>query len=121
MANPLEMLVKSAAGTGAPTNPTSRYYGFAVSTLSRADGKKIAYLQRRMVPQPEIYASVTNYIVVDGDRIDNVAAKYLGDPLLYWMICEANGASDPDALMSQVGRRIKIPLAASMATGARNG
>lgn len=121
MANPLEALVKSAAGTGAPTNPSSRYYGFAVSMLTRADGEKIAYLQRRILPQPEIYASLMNYTVLDGDRIDNVAAKYLGDPLLYWMICDANGASDPDELMSQPGRQIKIPLAASIATGARNG
>ena len=36
-----------------------------------------------------------SYAVVDGDRIDNLAAKYLGDPMLYWMICDANGVTDP--------------------------
>jgi hypothetical protein len=30
--------------------------------------------------------------VVEGDRLDNLAARFLGDPLLCWMICDANGA-----------------------------
>lgn len=121
MANPMEALVKSAAGTGAPTNPSSRYYGSAVQALTRADGRKVAYLQRRVIPQPEIYTNLVNYTVVEGDRLDNLASKFLGDPLLYWMICDANGAIDPDELTTQVGRQIKIPLAASIPTGARNG
>lgn len=123
MANPMEALVKSASGTGAPTNPTSRYYGFAVKTLTRADGEKVNYLQRLIIPQPDIYTNVMNYTVVEGDRLDNLAAKFLGDPLLYWMICDANGAVDPDELTShsQVGRQIKIPLVANVPAGARNG
>jgi nucleoid-associated protein YgaU len=123
MANPMETLVKSAAGTGAPTNPTSRYYGFAINTITRADGENIAYLKRRIVPRPDIYTNVMNYTVVESDRLDNLAAKFLGDPLLYWMICDANGTIDPDELTapSQVGRQIKIPLVASVPPGARNG
>jgi len=123
MANPMETLVKSASGTGAPTNPTSRYYGFSVNNLTRNDGVQIAYLQRRIIPQPDIYANFLNYTVVEGDRLDNLAAKYLGDPLLFWMICDANGAVDPDELTahSQIGRQIIIPLAASVPAGARNG
>ncbi len=121
MANPMEALVKSASGTGAPTNPTSRYYGAAVNTITRPDGEKVAYLQRRISPQPDVYTNLMNYTVVEGDRLDNLAAKFLGDPLLFWMICDANGAVDPDELTAQVGRQIKIPLAASIPTGARNG
>lgn len=121
MANLLEALVKSASGTGAPTNPTSRYYGFTVETLTRADGEKVAYLQRRIIPQPDIYTNIINYTLVEGDRLDNLAAKYLGDPLLYWMICDANGAIDPDQLTAEVGSQIKIPIAASVPAGARNG
>jgi nucleoid-associated protein YgaU len=121
MANPMEALVKSASGTGAPTNPSSRYYGFAVDTLVRADGEKVAYLHRRIIPQPDIYTNVINYTVVAGDRLDNLAAKFLGDPLLYWMICDANGADDPDQLTSQIGSQIKIPLVPSVPAGARNG
>ena len=35
---------------------------------------------------------------------------FIGDPLLYWLICDANGAMDPDDLTAQVGRSITIAL-----------
>ena len=60
-------------------------------------------------------------MIADGDRLDNLAAKFLGDPLLYWMICDANGATDPDELTAQAGRQIVIPVASSTSPGARNG
>ena len=117
----IQSMVLGAAGTGAPTNPISRYYGAAVRFFTRADGVQVAYLKRRIVPQPDIYTSLQNYVVVDGDRLDNLAFKYLGDSLLYWMICDANGASDPDELTTEVGRTILIPLASGIPAGARNG
>jgi hypothetical protein len=117
----LQSVVQSAAGTGAPTNPTSRYYGSPVLTLTRADSAQIAYLQRRIVPQPAVYTSLMQYPVVDGDRLDNLASRFLGDPLLYWIICDANGTADPEDLTSEVGRAINIPLASGIPPGARNG
>jgi len=121
MDNALQAMVLAAAGTGAPTNPSSRYYGFAVRYFTRPDGVQVAYLQRRVIPQPDIYTSLQNYVVVDGDRLDNLATKYLGDPLLFWMIADANVASNPDELTAQVGRTIQIPLASGIPPGARNG
>jgi hypothetical protein len=117
----ISAMVKGAAGTGAPTNPSSRYYSFTVEFFTRADGTQVAYLRRRIIPQADIYTLVQNYVVVEGDRLDNLAAKFLSDPLLYWMICDANGVSDPDELTSQVGRTILIPLAPGIPAGARNG
>ncbi|MGO8787040.1 MAG: LysM peptidoglycan-binding domain-containing protein [Terriglobia bacterium] len=117
----IKSMVLAAAGTGAPTNPSSRYYGFTVEYLTRPDGAQVAYLQRRIIPQPDIYTSTQSYVVVDGDRLDNLSAKYLGDPLLYWTICDANGATDPDELTAQVGSTIQIPLASGIPSGARNG
>ena len=121
MDSALQSMVLAAAGTGGPTNPSSRYYGFAVEYFTRPDGLQVAYLQRRIIPQPDIYTSLQNYVVVDGDRLDNLAAKYLGDPLLFWMIADANGATDPDELTAQVGSTIQIPLASGIPSGARNG
>jgi hypothetical protein len=37
------------------------------------------------------------------------------------MICDANGATDPDELTAQSGSTIQIPLSSSIPTGARNG
>jgi nucleoid-associated protein YgaU len=116
----LSSLVQSAAGNGATTNSNSRYYGAAVETTTLADGTPVKYLVRRIVPQATIYTSIQNYVVVDGDRIDNLAAKFLGDPTLWWMICDANGATDPDELVAQAGRTILLPMAAGIPAGARN-
>jgi len=117
----LQSMVMAAAGSGAPTNPSSRYYGSAVQYYTQPDGVQVAYLQRRIIPQPEIYTSLQNYVVVEGTRLDNLVAKQLGDPLLFWMIADANGAADPDELTSQVGRTIQVPLASGIPPGARNG
>ena len=29
---------------------------------------------------------------MQGERLDNVAAQYLGDPTLFWRLCDANNA-----------------------------
>jgi hypothetical protein len=121
MDNALASLITSAAGTGGPTNPSSRYYGAQIEDCTLPDGTRVKYLARRILPQPGIYASVQYYVITDGDRLDNLATKFLGDPLLFWMICDANGVTDPDELTSQAGRTILIPLASNVPAGARNG
>jgi hypothetical protein len=121
MSDALQMMIQAAAGTGGPTDPSSRYLSTPIETLTKPDGTKVVYLQRRIIPPSSIYTSVQNYVVIDGDRLDNLAFRFLGNPLLFWMICEANGVSDPEALTSQVGRTILIPMAAAIPPGARNG
>jgi nucleoid-associated protein YgaU len=117
----LAALIASAAGTGGPANPNSRYYGAAIEELTLVSGTPVKYLARRILPQPSIYAATATYVVTDGDRLDNLAQKFLGDPALYWVICDANGATDPDELTAQPGQTILIPVAASVPPGARNG
>jgi nucleoid-associated protein YgaU len=117
----LAALITSAAGTGAPTSPSSRYYGAPTEQLTLPDGTVVRYLARRIIPQAATYTATQSYVIVDGDRLDNLANRFLGDPLLYWMICDANGATDPDALTAQAGRTILIPVASGVSPGARNG
>jgi len=93
------------------TFPTdSRYYGFSVLQYTDPNGQVIAYLARRIIPQPGApnYATINTYTVKQGDRLDLVAAKYLGDPLMAWLICDANGAMRPHDLVSTPGRTIAI-------------
>ena len=117
----LASLITSAAGNGAPTLTSSRYYGSATLPYTLPDGTPVVYLARRILPQASIYQARQSYVVVEGDRLDNLAAKFLGDPLLFWMICDANNATDPDALTAQVGRSIQIPLSSGIPPGARYG
>jgi hypothetical protein len=121
MNNALQALVQAAAGTGAPTNPNSRYYGNAVEQLTRPDGTVVAYLARRIIPPISIWPQTQRYRVVAGDRLDNLAARFVGDPMLFWMIADANGAFDPDDLTAEPGRLIRIPLVSGIPSGARSG
>jgi nucleoid-associated protein YgaU len=93
------------------TFPTdSRYYGFGVLQYTMPNGQVVAYLARRIVPQPGApnFATINQYTVRQGDRLDLIAAKYLGDPLLAWLICDANGARRPADLVATPGRVLQI-------------
>jgi len=48
--------------------------------------------------------------VTQGERLDNVTAKYLGDPEQFWRLCDANRALRPQELTETLGRRIAITL-----------
>jgi len=47
------------------------------------------------------------HVVTDGDRIDLLAAHYLGDPTLWWIICDWNDIGFP--LDLPVGDTLRIP------------
>ena len=90
--------------------PTSRYYGIETATLETAGGKTIIYLGRRFCPPPERFALLQEHVVAQGDRLDNITAKYLGDPEQFWRLCDSNRAMRPEELTETVGRRLKITL-----------
>jgi hypothetical protein len=93
------------------TFPTdSRYYGAPTLTMTTPDGRTINYLASRFVPQPGApnYATIAQYTVKQNDRLDLIAAKYLGDPLMSWLICDANGAIRPNALVEVPGTVLNI-------------
>jgi len=108
--NPLQAF-KQANGLTTPMfPPTSRYYGIASAQLTAPDGTVITYLQRRFVPPPENFVTLAEHLVVSGDRPDNLAAHYLGDPQQYWRLCDANGEMNPAELTGTIGRYVRIAL-----------
>lgn len=86
----------------------SRYHGIDTATLRTPDGRTVVYLRRRFIPPPERFALIQEHTVTEGDRLDNIAAQYLGDPEQFWRICDANAALRPDELVEIVGRLIRI-------------
>ncbi len=46
--------------------------------------------------------------VVDGERLDQIAQRYYGDPLKYWLICDAADDIFPEDLLVP-GRVLRIP------------
>jgi hypothetical protein len=95
---------------------TSRYYGIASDTIVE-NGRPIAYVLRRFVPPPERFQLLQTHTVMQGERLDNITAQYLGDPTLFWRVCDANRAMRPRDLTATVGRKLRITLPAGI-TGA---
>lgn len=90
--------------------PTSRYYGIEIVMLEDADGSQTAFLRRRLVPPPERFALLQLHRVVQGERLDNISARYLDDPEQFWRLCDANRALAPDQLTERAGRELRITL-----------
>lgn len=89
--------------------PTSRYYGIETRIVDIAPGRAIVYLARRFVPQPEQFSLLQIHRVTDGDRLDNITARYLDDPEQFWRLCDANRALRP-AELELVGSELRITL-----------
>jgi hypothetical protein len=88
----------------------SRYQNVETTKFVRPDGSEVVHLRRRFVPQPERFALLQEHPVAEGDRLDNITARYLGDPEQFWRVCDANRAMRPDELTEEIGRRLKITL-----------
>jgi hypothetical protein len=89
--------------------PTSRYYSTETATYEMRDGQLIRYLRRRFLPPLDRFTLVQEHQVTEGDRLDNITAKYLGDPEAFWRVCDANPVLRPEEL-EDIGRRIRITL-----------
>lgn len=78
---------------------TSRYYGLPTNTMTLPDGRTVVYLTRRFVPPADASVIVYEYPVTPADRLDLLAATYLGDPEQFWRIADANTAMNPADLI----------------------
>jgi hypothetical protein len=94
--------------------PNSRYSGIDTKMMKMADGRVVIYLQRRFLPSPDKFALLQEHVVAEGERLDNVTARYLGDPEQFWRIADANGAMRPADLTSTISRRLRITLPEGM-------
>lgn len=114
MTDPLQAFLQTNGLASAPFAPGSRYHGLPTAQHTRPDGSVVAFVKRRFVPPPASFALIQEHEVVAGDRLDNLAAHYLGDPLLFWRLCDANAAMRPDELTAEPGRRLRITLPAGV-------
>jgi hypothetical protein len=108
--SPLDALIQMGVVPAVTFPADSRYYGSATLTCTTPAGETITYLARRIVPQPGApnFATIATHSVRQGDRLDLIAARYLGDPLIFWLICDANGAIDPADLVATIGKVVNI-------------
>jgi hypothetical protein len=109
---PLQAMIQMGVVPSVTFPTDSRYYGFSTMQYTAPNGQTLTYLARRIVPQAGApnFATVATHVVKQGDRLDLLAAKYLGDPLIFWLICDANGAIQPDQLVATPGTTLNITM-----------
>ena len=92
---------------------TSRYTNCEIATLKVTDPnsttRELRYVRRRFIPLVDGMTVIAEHTVTQGDRLDNITAKYLGDPTQFWRICDANEMMKPEDL-EENGRVIKIAM-----------
>ena len=110
MIDPLKAFMQANSLSPSAFAPGSRYHGLDTAQWVQADGELITYVRRRFIPAPENFATIQEHQVVEGDRLDNLAATYIGDPQQYWGLCDGNGAIRPNELTETLGKRLRITL-----------
>jgi hypothetical protein len=108
--NPVEAVLGQTSLKNTLFAANSRYYGIDTATLERRDASPIIYLRRRFLPSPERFQLLQEHTVVHGERLDTIAGQHLGDPTLFWRLCDANNATRPETLTDTVGRTLRITL-----------
>jgi hypothetical protein len=89
---------------------TSRYYALKPATYTTPDGRVIPYTPRRFLPQGNSMPLLAEVTVTEGDRLDLIAARTIGDPEQFWRICDANNAMHPGDLTSEPGHTLRVPV-----------
>lgn len=89
----------------------SRYANQPLLYVVDAAGRPRAYVALRELPPVSVAGADDRiHIVADGERLDRITARYLGDPELFWRLCDTNCAMQPDELTALPGRRLLVRL-----------
>ena len=91
-------------------DPTSRYYAIETVQLTAPDGRVVAYKRRRFLPQGGALPLLVEVVVTEGDRLDVITARTLGDPEQFWRVADANDAMSPTELTDEIGRALRVPI-----------
>ena len=110
MTDALQRLLQGPSLESTRYAPDSRYYQVPVATHTLDDGRIVRYLRRRFLPDPAALVTLLEHRVTDTDRADNLAAQFLGDPLQSWRLADANARLRIEALVEEVGRRVRVTL-----------
>jgi hypothetical protein len=88
--------------------PTSRYASLEIARLVVGD-RTIPYVRRRFLPEGATLPLLVEVTFAEGDRLDLIANRTLGDPEQFWRVCDANDAMDPLDL-GATGRRLRVAV-----------
>lgn len=89
---------------------TSRYYSLETAVHTMPDGRIVAYKRRRFLPRGEELDLLVEATVTEGDRLDLITGRTLGNPEFFWRICDANDAMNPFDLVAEINRKLRVPV-----------
>ena len=78
------------------------------STIIRKETSGPRYFGSTKYPPIDFTIEDFYIISMQGDRLDNLAAQFYGDPTLYWILQQANSLNR-DSLYPPIGVQIRIP------------
>lgn len=114
MSRDIQQLLAAPGLESTVFDESSRYHGLKVRQYLDDAGNVRSYVARRLIPPQAAHVTLLQHTVVEGDRIDNIAFHYLGNPLAYWQICDANAVLRPSELTERVNRQLRITTPAGV-------
>lgn len=90
---------------------TSRYQSSPILNYISPNGKPVRYRAPRTLPPIPDGAPTTTVRDDEVNRLDLIAARTVGNPLLAWRIADVNLALDQFELCAAPGRALAIPPA----------
>lgn len=91
-------------------DPQGRYAKCEIRHRTGSDGKPIAYLARRFLPEPEALAIAGVARMEAGERLDNFSARVQGAATAWWRVADAHRLSHPEELEVPPLQRLRVPL-----------
>jgi len=91
-------------------DPDSRYANQPTARHRTSDGREIVYVESRFIPPASGLSPVARVRTIEHERLDQIAARSIGDPFQYWLVCDANEAMNPEELVQEPGRILTIAI-----------
>jgi hypothetical protein len=92
---------------------SSRYFNLknlSYREVKMTETRIITYKERRFLPHPNDFTSLTEVQVAAGERLDTISSRTIGDPEQFWRICDANEAMHPIEMTSKPGKILIIGI-----------
>jgi len=87
----------------------SRYADIEDAVLVTPDGREVSYKRRRFLPQGAKLPLLVEVTAREGEHLDLVTARTLGEATQWWRVADANNAMHPEDLETP-GRTLRVPL-----------
>ncbi len=90
-------------------DPSSRYAYIEDAVLPTPDGREVSYKRRRFLPHGAKLTLLIEVTVREGQHLDLLTARTLGDATQWWRLADANNAMRP-ADLETPGQTLRVPL-----------